>query len=274
MRRFFTALPFLSAALFAAVPDDHAARMAESRELFTAQVRGILMENCMKCHGGEKTKSGFDLTSREGLLKGGDQDVGAVPGKSAESLLYQAVAHLDQDLAMPPKKPKLPAESIAAIAKWIDLGAAYDKPLLEKSDGERAPLVVSSEDRNYWAYAPLREVAPPAAGDQSLTAIDRFIAAGYHQAGLTPAGPVGKRKLIRRAFFDLVGLPPTPGEIEQFVTSSDPQAYPKLLDDLLSRVPATASAGGVTGWTWPASRRATASNTTTTASSPFTTATS
>ncbi len=222
-------------AVMAEVKPDHAAKMEESQKLFTTQVRGLLKENCVRCHGGKKTKSGFDLTTREGLLKGGDEDVTVVVGKSKESLLYQAIAHLDKDLAMPPKKPKLPDDAIAAIAKWIDLGAAYDKPLVEKSKGEKAPMQVDDEDRAFWTYAPLIKTTPPPESDWSDTAIDRFISAVHRENGLVPAQVIGKRKLIRRAYFDLVGLPPTPAEIAQFVESADPEAYAKLLDDLLAR---------------------------------------
>ena len=218
-----------------AVTPEHAAKMAESRELFFKQVRGILKENCVRCHGGEKTKSGFDLTTREGLLIGGDQDAAIVAGKSKESLLYQAVAHLDKELAMPPKKPKLPAESIAAIAKWIDLGAAYDKPLVDKSSREKAPMQVGRKDRAYWAYAPLREGPPPTTGDASLGDIDRFISAVHREKGLVASNAIPRSTLIRRAFLDLTGLPPTPEEIVRFVASSDPDAYANLLDDLLAR---------------------------------------
>ncbi|MDH3772658.1 MAG: c-type cytochrome, partial [Nitrospirota bacterium] len=197
MRSILPALLFLilfPIPLHAEVSAEHAARMAESQKLFSAQVRGILKENCVRCHGGEKTKSEFDLTSRESLLKGGDQGAAIVIGKSKESLLYQAVAHLDKDLSMPPKKPKLPEEAIAAIAKWIDLGAAYDQSLIAKSKGEKAPMQVGDEDRAYWAYAPLQNVTPPAA-DSSQTEIDRFIAATYLEKGLTPANLVPKRTL-------------------------------------------------------------------------------
>ena len=177
------------------------------------------------------------LQNREALLRGGDQDVGVVVGSPPESLLYQAVAHLDEDLAMPPKKPKLPDEDIAAIAKWIELGAAYDKPLIENAGDPKAPLQVTDEDRTYWAYARFNKDAaiPPPDEGWSESIIDRWIAARHRSEGLTPAAPLSRRKLIRRTFFDLIGLPPSPEEIERFVASNDPSAYENLIDDLLTR---------------------------------------
>ncbi|MDP6207768.1 MAG: DUF1549 domain-containing protein, partial [Roseibacillus sp.] len=213
----------------------HAARMAASQKLFSSRVSGILKEHCVRCHGGDKTKSGLNLVTREALLKGGDQGVAIVPGKPGESLLYLATAHLEEELAMPPKKPPLPAEAVAAIEEWIALGAAYDQPLLNKSAAEKTPLQVTDEDRRYWAYAPLRGDAPPPSENNVSSGIDRYLAAKRREHGLVAATPLDPRKLIRRAYFDLIGLPPTPDEIEKFVKSEDPQAYEKIIDDLLAR---------------------------------------
>ncbi len=209
--------------------------MAASQKLFTGKVRGILKEHCVGCHGGDKTKSGLDLVTRDALLEGGDQGDAVIPGKPMESLLYLAVAHLEEDLAMPPKKPRLPAEAVTAIEQWITLGAAYDQPLLEKSGSKDAPLQVTADDRAYWAYAPLDQSAPPPADRDGQSMIDRFLAAGHRDHGLVPAAPLDRRRLIRRIYFDLVGLPPTPAEIEAFVKDDHPLAYERLIDNLLAR---------------------------------------
>ncbi len=218
-----------------AVDQDHAARMAASQELFRTTVSSILKEHCVRCHGGEKTKSGLDLVTREAVLRGGDQGVAIVPGKPGDSLLYLAVSHLEKDLAMPPKKPRLPEGTIAAIEKWITLGAAYDQPLLERTKAEKAPMQVSAEDRSYWAYAPLQTTSLPPAANNPLAAIDHYLAVKHQEQGLVAAAPLSARKLIRRAYFDLIGLPPTPEEIEKFLQSNDPNAYEKVIDDLLGR---------------------------------------
>ena len=111
------------------VPADHAAKMADSQKLFKESVRELLVKNCLECHGGTKTKSGLNIASRELLLKGGDRGPAALPGKPKESRLIESVTRTDE-LHMPPKG-QLKKEEIAALAKWIDLGAAYDKPLIE-----------------------------------------------------------------------------------------------------------------------------------------------
>ncbi|MED5418996.1 MAG: c-type cytochrome domain-containing protein, partial [Verrucomicrobiota bacterium] len=163
----------------------HAARMTASQKLFTSTVRGILKEHCVRCHGGDKTKSGLDLVTREAVLRGGDQGVAILPGKPEASLLYRAVAHLEEELAMPPKKPQLPADAIAALEEWIALGAAYDQPLLARSKTEKAPMQVTDEDRRYWAYAPLMATVPPPAQNNASSEIDRYLAVRHREHGLT-----------------------------------------------------------------------------------------
>ncbi len=218
-----------------AVEQDHAAKMAASQALFNKTVSATLKEHCVQCHGGEKTKSGLNLVTREDLMKGGDQGVAVVPGKPMESLLYLAVAHLEKEIAMPPKKPKLSASTIADIEEWIILGAAYDKPLLEKSPAVKEPMQVTPEDRRYWAYAPLQLRAPRTENHQDQSTIDRYLLASHEEKGLKAAGPVAPEKLIRRAYLDLIGLPPTPEEIDSFIRNEDPSAYENLITQLLNR---------------------------------------
>ena len=218
-----------------AVEQDHAAKMVASQALFNKTVSATLKEHCLQCHGGEKTKSGLNLVTREDLMKGGDQGVAVVPGKPMESLLYLAVAHLEKEIAMPPKKPKLSASTIADIEEWIILGAAYDKPLLEKSPAGKEPMQVTPEDRRYWAYAPLQLRAPRTEHHQDQSTIDRYIRASHEEKGLEAAEPVAPEKLIRRAYLDLIGLPPTPEEIDSFIRNEDPTAYEDLITQLLNR---------------------------------------
>ena len=186
---------------------DHAANMAKSLDLFAGKVGGILREHCLECHGGRKVKSGFNLASREALLQGGDLGVAVVPGAPDKSPLVAFLRHAEEP-TMPPKKPKLAETDIAAIEQWIALGAAYDKPLADVP-ADAGPLVVTDEDRNYWAFQPLQKIAPPASPDPAWAAhpVDRFIAARHREKGLRPAGTVDRRRLIRRLYFDLIGLP-------------------------------------------------------------------
>jgi Protein of unknown function (DUF1549)/Protein of unknown function (DUF1553)/Planctomycete cytochrome C len=228
----------LTAGVRAAEPvaSDHAEKMARGQELFRKHLRPVLIEKCLKCHGGDKVRMNFDLTSRETLLKGGDSGPAVVPGKSKESRLLRLVGHLD-DPHMPPKDPKLPAEQVDMLATWIDLGAPYDKPLIDKTIvATKKPLVVTEEDRRFWSFQPLHRPAAPVVKNERWvrTPLDRFVLAKLEEKGLTPSPVADKRKLLRRVYFDLIGLPPTPEEVEAFVKDESPQAYEQVIDRLLA----------------------------------------
>ena len=215
---------------------DHASRMAASAELFRDQVGPVLREHCLECHGGEaKVKSGFSLASRADLLKGGDQGVAVVPERPEASPLLGNVRHQEEPY-MPPKKPMLAASQLDAIEKWIALGAAYNKPLAQPVAESDTPLEVTADDRDYWAYRRLQKVEPPTvdvAVEWSTNAIDRFIAAQHTTHGLQPSAPLEPAKLLRRAWFDLLGLPPTRAAVQAFVADQDDDAYEKVVDELL-----------------------------------------
>jgi hypothetical protein len=216
------------------VPPDHAAKMAAARKLFQEKVRPFLTANCLKCHGGEKVRSGLNLSSRELLLKGGDNGPAVTPGKGQASRLVKLVARQEEP-HMPPKTPA-PKEAVELLAKWIDLGAAYDKPLIESAPAGKRPLTVTEQDRQYWAYRTLREPTPPPVTDAAWVRnpIDRFLLARMEAAGIPPARDADKRTLIRRVYFDLIGLPPTPEEVKAFVRDASPNAYEKVVDQLLA----------------------------------------
>lgn len=214
------------------VPADHPERAKAGMMLFREQVRGLLVEHCVECHGGKSVKGDFDLATREKLI-----DSGFVEATADASYLMELIEHRSEP-AMPFKRPKLDEKSIALIRQWIDLGAPYDKPLaagVGTADGSPAPMVVTGEDREFWSFRPLANNEPPQIeGDAwSRTDVDRFVLARQREAGLTPNGPAERRVLIRRAYFDLLGLPPSPEEVEAFVSDPDPQAWTKLIDHLL-----------------------------------------
>ena len=217
----------------APVPPDHAEKMARGVDLFTKSVRPLLLDRCVRCHGGEKTRSSLDLTTREGLLRGGDKGLVVVPGQSKESRLYRFIAHLDEPF-MPPKEDGLSAAAVAQVAAWIDFGAPYDKPLLDKAVAKK-PRVVTDDDRKYWAFLPLKRPPEPKVKDEAWrrTPIDSFVLAKLEEKGLTPNAPADRRKLIRRAYLDLLGLPPSPEAVEAFVADPAPDAYDRLIDQLL-----------------------------------------
>src|SRR6185295_18167113 len=174
-------------------------------ELFEKKVRPILHQHCVQCHGPEKQKGGLRLDTPAGVRKGGDAGPVLVPGDPDKSLLIKAVRQTDPDLAMPPKKSgkKLPDAVIADLVKWIQSGAPYPP------DAEPAAA-------KHWAFEPLRDPAP----QQS---IDAFASA---KAALAPAAD--KRTLIRRATYDLTGLPPSPEEVDRFLADASPDAFAKL----------------------------------------------
>ncbi len=216
------------------VPPDHAGKMAASQSLFKETVREVLVKNCLDCHGGAKTKSGLNLASRELLLKGGDRGDTVIPGKPKEGRLIDFVTRADE-LHMPPKG-QLSKEAIAALNKWIESGAAYDKPLTDSVSTAKKPMVVTDKDKQYWAYRPLQKLDPPAvkATDWARNPIDRFILAKLEAEKIAPAADADKRTLLRRVTFDLTGLPPTADDVEKFVADAGANAFEKVVDRLLA----------------------------------------
>ncbi len=210
--------------------------MARGLELFNSDVAKLLSDHCLDCHGGEKgAKGDLDLATREGLLIGGLEGPAVVPGKAKESFLMKLIRH-EEDPAMPKKADKLPDAAIAKIAEWIDLGAPYAKPLIEGKAVVRDKSKVSEADRQFWSFVPLANPEVPVVKDQAWcrTLIDRFIRAKQEEKGIMPNSLVDRRKLVRRAYLDLLGLPPTPEQVEGFVHDPAPDAYEKLLDELLA----------------------------------------
>ena len=210
------------------VAPDHAAAMARGTELFKGKVRALLSDHCLKCHGGAATKGEFDLATREALLEDKGEGPAVVPGDHAGSRLYRMVAHLEAP-AMPSKSARLPDDAIRSIADWIDAGAPYDRPLLDPSAPATPHAVVTAADRRFWSFRPLPK-AEPAAG-----LIDRRLREKLDAKGISPNGPASRRVLIRRASFDLLGLPPSPEEVEAFASDPAPDAFDRLVDRLLDR---------------------------------------
>ena len=199
---------------------------AEELRFFEISVRPVLVEHCQKCHGPEKQWSGFRLDTREGLLKGGDIGPVVVPGRPEESRLILAVRHEDEDLRMPPEE-KLADEQIASLVRWVEMGAPFP---------EAAAAAARTRDPNHWAFQPPVDPPVPAVKDAAWprTSVDNFILARLEGAGLAPAAQADKRTLIRRATFDLTGLPPTAEEVSAFLADETPAAFSVLVDRLLA----------------------------------------
>lgn len=212
------------------LPADHPERAKKGLALFKSSVRPTLTKHCLDCHGGKSVKGDFDLSSRELLMSSG-----FVTDASDDSQLIALIEHTAEP-HMPFKAPKLADKLIADIRTWIDLGAPYDAPLAEKSATPALEMAVKDSDRQFWSFQPLQGVAVPKVNDTAWcrAPIDQFIRSRQEAVKLTPNGPADRRVLIRRAYFDLIGLPPTPEQVDAFVNSNDPDAWPKLIDELLA----------------------------------------
>ena len=208
--------------------------VAERGRFFENKIRPLLVENCIKCHGPEKQQGNLRLDSLDGLTQGGDSGPSIVIGQSDKSLLVSAVRH--EDFEMPPNK-RLPDEQIEALILWIDHGAHWPVQSAAKMETRRGKIL-SDEDRNYWAVQPLARVEVPDVrsaidGDRCENELDAFIIAAHSKKGLSLAPPAEPLVLARRVYFDLLGVPPTPAEIDQYKSDTSDQAYEHLVDRLL-----------------------------------------
>lgn len=217
----------------AEIPSDHPQRLARGTELFTNEIRGLLTSQCLPCHGGEKTKGGFDLATREGLLLGGAEGVVVQPFQPTQSKLLRLLRH-EEEPHMPEKKPALSRTEIERIEQWIHLGAPYDRPLVEGKSKPRDGSTVSEADKSWWAFQPLkRSEPPPAKSKGNRHPIDRFIEHAAREKQLSLAPAADPRSLVRRAHFELTGLPPDEVEIRAFARAPSARAWESLLDRLL-----------------------------------------
>ncbi|MSQ97416.1 MAG: DUF1549 domain-containing protein [Gemmataceae bacterium] len=229
-------LSYLSGFLIAYVPAIALAQTptAEQLSFFEAKVRPILSARCYTCHSqsAKKLKGGLKLDSRDTILKGGDNGPALVPGKPADSLLVKAIKY--DGLEMPPSG-KLPADEVAVLVKWVEMGAPWPEPAVKPAVSPEVGIL-TPERLRHWAWQPLKAIEPPAMtdADRKRSPIDRFVRAGLSAKGMKPNPPADRRTLIRRAFLDLHGLPPSPEEVEAFVKNDSHDAYPKLIDKLLA----------------------------------------
>jgi mono/diheme cytochrome c family protein len=200
-------------------------------DFFETKIRPLFVEKCYACHT-EARMGGLQLDSREHFLKGGKSGPIAVPGDPDASLLVKALRH-DGKLKMPPTG-KLAAEQIAAVEVWVKAGAVW--PQHEKANLKSPRYEISAEQRAFWSFQPVKPVAPPDVkdGNWARTEIDRFIASKLEARGLHPVRRADRRTLIRRATYDLTGLPPTVEEVDAFEHDRSPDAFAKVIDRLLA----------------------------------------
>ncbi len=209
----------------------------DSAALFEKTVRPILAENCFKCHSHaeNKFKGGLALDSPASILKGGETGPAIVPSQPEKSLLLQAVRQ-SGELKMPPKG-QLTSAQVAAIEQWIKAGAPMPATVSSVPNGHaKRTGKITDEDRAWWAFQPIRKTAPAKLADDawSRNEIDRFILARIRKENLKPSTEAARVALIRRLSFDLVGLPPSPDEVETFVKDRSADAYETLVDRLLA----------------------------------------
>lgn len=209
---------------------------SEKLEFFEQKVRPLLVRHCYNCHSREakKLRGDLRLDTRESTLRGGATGPAVVPGDVEKSLLIQAIRHTGDVPQMPPKD-KLSATQIADLEAWVRMGAPDPRgeTVAEKPGRTRMDLEAA---RSFWAFRPVKDPAPPRVRYEQwpLGPIDRFILARLEARGLRPAEPATRRELIRRATFDLTGLPPSPEEIDAFLKDQSPEAFSRVVDRLLA----------------------------------------
>jgi hypothetical protein len=212
-----------------------ASQEAGGVEFFEKHIRPILVDKCYKCHSSDSrsVKGGLLLDSKEGVLKGGDSGPAIIAGNPDKSLLIRAVRYTDSDLQMPPKDKKLPAEAIAALEQWVQMGAP--DPRTGKSNLGDASSI-EEKSKAHWAFRPITNPRVPTTKDRrwARTPIDHFILAQLESKDLKPSSPADKRTLIRRASFDLIGLPPTEEQVELFLKDRSSDAFAKVIDEFLA----------------------------------------
>ncbi|HEY1187084.1 MAG TPA: PSD1 and planctomycete cytochrome C domain-containing protein [Gemmata sp.] len=220
-------------------------KKAEPAPKFTAaqvsfyekEVLPVLTQHCLKCHGAdpEKVKGELDLATRAGVLKGGATGPAVDLKKPEASLLLTAIHYKEDAYRMPPKG-KMPDKDIATLEKWVKEGLPVSPDRLGSGEKTGHKGVVTEEAKKYWAYQPVKRPPVPEVKDKGWvrTPIDAFVLAKLEAKGLKPVTPADKAALIRRATYDLTGLPPSPEEVDAFVADTAPDAYEKLLDRLLA----------------------------------------
>ncbi len=225
-------------------------------KFFEAKIRPVLVDKCYSCHSEDAKSIGgsLRLDTRAGLLQGGDSGAAIEPGNPDDSLLLTAIRYEDDDLEMPPKKEggKLPDSVIADFEKWIQMGL----PDPRKADAVVQEFGADEDAKNWWAFQPVKQAVPPTPKDTAWpkSDVDRFVLAKLESKGLKPVGDAEPLALLRRVYFDLVGLPPKAKEAQQFAadwqSASDSAARDKLYAAVVDRLLASPQFGERWGRYW------------------------
>ncbi len=206
----------------------------EQLEFFEKEIRPLLAEQCFECHSrkANRLKAELFLDSRQGMLKGGESGPALVVSNADESLLIQAVRY--DSFEMPPKG-KLPAKDIATLTRWVSMGAPWPTEIDSGVDPGRGVFDLNDRKEKHWVWQPIQNPPSPAVVDQGwpTSTIDNFILSKLESAGLKPANQADKNALVRRLYFDLIGLPPTPEQLQSYLTNNSEYASKLLVDQLL-----------------------------------------
>ena len=196
-------------------------------EFFEAKVRPLLIEHCYACHSSKKQEASLRVDSRAALLKGGDSGAVVIPGEPDKSKLIKAIGYAGE-LQMPPAG-KLPIAAVQTLTTWVKMGLPYP-------DTKQVQPDLTQKAKQHWAFLPVRDPLPPKVKNESAirTPLDRFTEAKLEEKGHSLSPSTDKRTLIRRATFDLIGLPPTIDEIDAFIKDDSPTAFEKVVDRLLA----------------------------------------
>lgn len=239
MIAFLTLCALGSCGVDAAEPEARPAEFAtEQIEFFEQQVRPLLQKHCLKCHGGEeKIRGGLKLTDRDALIQGGDSGPALSLEKPESSLLLSAINY--DGFEMPPSG-KLPANEIEILTRWVEQRAPW-KPgdrLVEhagETPSAKKPAPTLDEGRRHWAFQPIQSPSIPQVqqSDWIRNPVDAYLLHSLEQAGIRPAADADPVALLRRVYFDLIGLPPSPAAVDQFLQDHSPAAYERVVEDLL-----------------------------------------
>ena len=205
---------------------------------FAADIQPLLAANCLGCHGETLKLSRLDLRTRASAIEGGTHGPSLVPGSAERSRIYRHVAGLESP-AMPMRGAPLSAADVATLKRWIDEGAHWDTAVAAAPSSASAVAAIEERpltdaERSYWAFQPPRQAPLPDVGPAISHPVDRFLEQARRGRGLVAAPAADRRTLARRAYLDLLGLPPSPAEVDAFVADTRPDAWERLIDTLLA----------------------------------------
>ena len=220
------------------IPQEQQRNQNGKEKFFETKVRPLLAQYCVECHGPDDQSGELRLDRKVHFLKGGSSGPVITPGEPEASRLNRAVGYQDDELQMPPEQ-KLPDEAIAVLAEWVRTEAYW--PDEASATDQTATIEMSpSEDidsfrQSHWSFQPIAPTEPPSLEQVAtgITEIDRFVLARLSESGLTPNPPADRRTLIHRAYFTLLGLPPSYEEVQAFLSDKDPDAFARVVDRLL-----------------------------------------